>query len=218
MRAPGLQWELPVSSSQIGGVLTQRRKDAKGEGSILPSSGLGVLSEAGARTSCWVWVGMWIVSLTRSREGREEGWVSAVRLLLAVSMRLRRGRGSRGAAEVAENGTLECTSGQSPVGEWLPTLESSGAPLSPRSPRLRVRRLPHGYGLAALRLRGFSLRSLHGQTRKAKPRRRREEETEGGSAPLRLCARMSSCRAAVERDEFKSPEAPAGLRRAPRSW
>jgi hypothetical protein len=68
---------------------------------------------------------------------------------LAVSMRLRRERGSRGAAEVAENGPLGRTSGQSPLGEWLPRLECSGAPLSLRSPRLRVRQRPHGYGLVS---------------------------------------------------------------------
>ena len=65
---------------------------------------------------------------------------------LAVSMRLRRGRGSRGAAEVAENGPLGRPSGQSPFGEWLPRSECSGAPLSLRSPRLRVRQLPHEHG------------------------------------------------------------------------
>ena len=57
-----------------------------------------------------------------------------------------KGTGSRGAAEVAENGPVGRTSGQSPFGKWLPKLECSEAPLSPRSPRLRVRLLPHGFG------------------------------------------------------------------------
>jgi hypothetical protein len=45
-------------------------------------------------------------------------------------MRLRTGIGSRGAAEVAENGPLGRRFGESPFGEWLPTFECLGAPLS----------------------------------------------------------------------------------------